>query len=239
MLRVGRRRYEKGKYTDPKFSNFTSILCLTKSTPYGSLGPYVLADNGGRFMENLYQYSKIYKTIPATVERYSRYDPTVIWKHPAETHIDADGNITPSYWKWRTKGFNNPYPVRYPVGFKHRNECVGSIISKDDTTLLDYITARKRIYWSLYRRMVKKQPQFAELKKRLADGENLLIIEVDGPHQESMDYYRDKYAVNGDFIVDHTVLATKKNLQLLLDDPKHPFGHGYCLAAALKGYKFK
>ena len=239
MLRVGRRRYENGKYVDPKFPGFTSILCLTKSSPYGSLSPYVLTDNGGRIMENLYQYSKIYRTIPATTERYSRYDNTIIWKHPAETHIDDCGNITPAYWKWRVKGFNNSYPVRYPVGFKHRHECMGAIMSRQDTTILDYISSRKTIYCSLYRRMVKKQPQFRKLKKRLMDGENLLIIEVDGPHQESMNYYQEKYAVADDFIVDHTILATKQNLQLLLDDSKHPFGHGYCLTAALANYTFE
>lgn len=35
------------------------------------------------------------------------------------------------------------------------------------------------------------------------------------------------------FIENGTLLASKENLQLLLNDAKHPFGHGYCLAWAL------
>ena len=236
MIRVGRRIYSHGKSIDPIFIGFTPILCLTPSTEYGSLGPYALADKGGRIMENLWQFSKIYTEIPAHIERFSRYDSTVIWNHPQEIHIDEKGNITNAYWRWRKKGFKNQYAVRYPVGLNYTNKCVGAIISHKDLTLLDYITARKKIYWSIYRRLVKNKPQFKELQERLMAGENLLIIEVDGPHQESLNYYKKKYSVNDDFIVKNTVLATLENLQLLLDDPKHPFGHGYCLAAALFGY---
>jgi hypothetical protein len=72
-----------------------------------------------------------------------------------------------------------------------------------------------------------------ELKKRLDDGENLLIIEVDAPHQESLDYYMRKYKVAANFIERDSSLATKENLDIFLNDPTHPFGHGYCLAIAL------
>jgi hypothetical protein len=36
-----------------------------------------------------------------------------------------------------------------------------------------------------------------------------------------------------DFIIHDTIAARADDLRLLLNDPKHPFGHGYCLAAAL------
>jgi hypothetical protein len=62
---------------------------------------------------------------------------------------------------------------------------------------------------------------------------NLLIVEWDGPHQESMEYYKEKYNVTDDFIVDSTMNATTENIDLMLNDEKHPFGHGYCLASAL------
>jgi len=53
------------------------------------------------------------------------------------------------------------------------------------------------------------------------------------PHQESMDYYKQTYNVSDDFIENGTMLATEENLMLMMVDPKHPFGHGYCLAMAL------
>ena len=64
-------------------------------------------------------------------------------------------------------------------------------------------------------------------------GENLLIIEVDGPHSEAINYYQQKYNVKGDFIEQNTMLATPENLEIMLNDPKYPYGHGYCLANIL------
>jgi hypothetical protein len=60
-------------------------------------------------------------------------------------------------------------------------------------------------------------------------------IEVDGPHQESMGYYQDEYKVADDFIVDDTMLVTEETVKIMLNDSKHCFGHGYCLAMALLG----
>jgi hypothetical protein len=32
------------------------------------------------------------------------------------------------------------------------------------------------------------------------------------------------------------MLASRENLGLMLADTRHPFGHGYCLAACLQGW---
>jgi len=52
---------------------------LTKSSAYGSLGPYELRDQLGRTMEGIWQCSKVYPDVPASRQTYSRYDQTVIW----------------------------------------------------------------------------------------------------------------------------------------------------------------
>lgn len=98
---------------------------------------------------------------------------------------------------------------------------------------LDYIAARKLVYLREYCRLVKNKPKFTELQKRLTNGENLLIIEVDGPHGEDIEYYKNRYNVNNDFIDHNTMIANENNLHIMINDSKHPFGHGYCLAAAL------
>lgn len=235
MIRVGRSIYNKqGKRIDPSFDGFTSIIVLMKShSIWGELGPYHLKDNQGRIFENIWQGSKVYQKVPATIQRYSRFDNKIIWNHPAETHIDQNGNLTQTYWNWREKLMNCQYHIRYPVGFHHRHQCLYAIANENDLTKLDYIEARKKIYLKSYCDLVKKQPKFLELKNRLVNGENLLIIEVDGPHQESLDYYQAEYGVDNDFIENSTMLATDENLMIMLNDPKHPFGHGYCLAIAL------
>ena len=235
MIRVGRCLYDKkGKRTDPSFDGFTPIIVLMKShSQWANLGPYDLTDDNGRIFESIYQFAKCYKEVPAITLHYSRYDPTIIWSHPKEKHIDDNGNLTQEYWNWREKGTNSKYAIRYPVGFKNRHKCLYAIKDKNDLTKLDYIESRKQIYVKLYCELVRKQPKFVELKNRLEAGENLLIIEVDAPHSESLNYYKEEYGVEDDFIENDTMIATDENLMIMLNDPKHPFGHGYCLAMAL------
>jgi hypothetical protein len=240
MIKVGRINI-----TDLSKEKFTPIIVLTKSSPYGSLGPYVLKSDQGIIIENLWQFSKIYEQVPRTVCYRSRYDNTVVWDYSSETHLKTENELViiyPEYWLWRKKGFQTNDAIRYPVGFSHRHKCKFAVypvdtdydaLEPDKIELLDYIDARKKIYIFEYIKAIKKEKQFFELKNRLKKGENLLILEVDGPHQESIDYYRKKYNVKSDFIVNNTVLCTQKNLQILLNDVKHPYGHGYCLAMAL------
>lgn len=235
QIRIGRRKYIGNKFTDPSYPGFKPIIVMTASTKYGDLGPYVLKTEEGYILENVWQFSKLYKEVPDVKIPYSRYDKQIIWSHPSETHYDAENKkIRNSYWKWREKGFKNPFPVRYPVGYKDRHKCLTSLkeIGKDIYIELNYIEARKEIYLPIYINSVQKEEKFRDLEK-LLQTENLLIIEVDGPHQESLSYYMEKYGVDETFIERDTILATERNLNILLNDEKHPFGHGYCLAIAL------
>jgi hypothetical protein len=314
-VRVGRRVYGYGgKFTDPKVPGFTPILCLTPSSPYGAISPYCLRDVQGRVMENLWQFSKVYRTVPPSRQTYSRYDARVIWQHGAEVHVAPDGTLLPAYWAWREKGFAAPDAIRYPVTFDHRTQCIGAIppsfkLAAAPTTaaptttapttaaessaqvgqaqspevlaagpqdsvglqgsvgpetgsaanetassnaataasaavpapvsapaaLLDYVQSRRLIYLPVYAQLLEGNRLFEHLRARHLSGEDLLIIEVDGPHQESLAYYRQKYGVAADFIVGDTVDVNAHSMRLLLNDTKHPFGHGYCLAMALMG----
>ena len=159
QIRVGRRIYLKGKSVDPKFSGFKSILCLTKSTAYGSLSPYAIKDEHGRNMENVWQFSKVYARVPKSTQRYSRFDHRIIWDHPAEFHI-KDGTLTDEYWIWREKGMNCKDAVRYPVGYKHRHKCLYALSDNNLEEKLDYVKSRKEIYLPLYKKCVQNLPQF-------------------------------------------------------------------------------
>jgi hypothetical protein len=242
QVRVGRRIYQGGKYHEPYFPGFTSIIVMTKCSAFGSLSPFELCDERGRNLENIWQASKVYPNVPQTKQCYSRYDKRVIWERKAETHAikrdDVSWQILPAYLKWRRDLMNCKYAVRYPVGFNHRHNCLFALAEGDDGEIvkrpLDYVSSRKAIYVPLYERLVQDKKQFLELRRRLAQGENLLIIEVDGPHQESMTYYQEHYHTADDFMTDDTMLATADNLKIMLNDPKHPYGHGFCLAAALQ-----
>ncbi len=100
--------------------------------------------------------------------------------------------------------------------------------------LLSYIEARKEIYLPIYVELARKQPKFEKLRKMLEKGQNLMIVEIDGPHQESLEYYRETYSVGDDWIEEDSIEASERNMDIMLSDGKHAFGHGYCLAMALK-----
>lgn len=245
MIRVGRCLYGKqGSRIDPYIPGFKTIVVLTKSaSKWGAIGPYELKDEEGHIMENVWQFSKVYPRVDATKQRKSRYEGAVVWEHPSEAHVTnpcrgaAPDNLTPAYWAWRQKGFNAPLAVRYPPGYGKMEGCIGSLIGPRESLVgpVGYIEARKLLYLPLYTRLARRSPRFAELRRMLGKGEKLLIVEVDGPHQESLDYYMQTYGVGPEFIKSHTVEANAMNLKLLLNDGRHPFGHGYCLAAALLG----
>lgn len=236
MIRVGRTIYKKGtsQRVDPHYDGFTNVIVLLKNTSeWGPLSPFELKDEQQRIMENVWQFSKVYQKVPKTTQKLHRYSDLVIWDHPAETHLANDGTLTPAHLAWRQKGMNAKYAIRYPVGWHHRHKCLYALAETDLMTPLNYIESRKAIYVYEYCRLVKRQPKFVELQQRLKAGENLLIIEVDGPHQESLEYYKTKYGVDDTFIQNDTMLTTEQNIQIMLNDGKHPFGHGYCLAMAL------
>ena len=236
MIRVGRAIYGKaGNVTYPSYEGFTPIVVMMRShSIYHSLSPYMLKDDENRTMENIWQFSKIYETVPKTTQRYSRWNQTVIWSYPKERHVDENGEILPGYWKWRRRGMKNKYAVRYPVGYQNRSKCLYAIPEYDLDAKLDYIESRRKIYIPEYCRLAKEDPiSFPDLKARLENGENILIIEPDGPHQESLDYYKREYGVANDFIEDHTMLVTEQNITTMALDQKHPFGHGFCLGMAL------
>lgn len=233
MIRVGTITYNGGKKI-PKVEGYKTIEVLTKSSKYGHLGPYVLKNENGMIMENIWQFGKIYKKVPRSIQRYSQYDKTIIWDWPEEEHVDSNNNIRPAYWNWRGNGMMCPNAVRYPVGKKHTSSCLGYLYYENNNVkLLNYVDARKEVYFKVYVDLVKREPKYKELQERLANGENLLIVEVDGPRAESMEYYKNTYGVPDNWIIDNTILVNDNNMKILVNDTKHAFGHGYCLAMSL------
>lgn len=235
LLRVGRIKncndYKKFQNI-PFLQNFTIIVVMTKSSKYGMLSPYELKTDDGVLLENDWQFRKVYEEIPKSKQYYSQYDKTVIWDYHEELHYDIkEDKILPEFYKWQEKGFKCKYAIRYPVGQHHRHKCLFSL--SDNGKRLNYIESRKKTYLPKYVKAVIKTKEWKQLKDRLYNGENLLIVEVDGPHSESLQYYKEKYNVDDNFIQYDTIEINKKNMEIMLNDDKHAFGHGYCLAISL------
>lgn len=230
QVRIGRTNDNK---TEPSYPNFTPIWITTKNQGgYWQLSPYYLKDKNNRIMENIWQFSKIYQQVPKTIQYVSRWNRKIIWDHPAEIHLNSDGTPNTTYYQWRKKGMAADNPIRYPVGYHHRSKALAAFDDQMEGPY-NYIDARKKIYLPIYTSLVKLQPLFFNLKERLTHGENLLLIDVDGPKGTDLPYYQSKYGVNSDFIVNNTIEANIPYMKIMLNDPKNPFGHGYCLAMAL------
>ena len=245
MIRIGQcHKCANGKLAYQEIDNFKTIIVMTKSrSVWHPLSPYCLKDKYGRIFENIWQFSKLYPRIYKHREVKSRFDHTPIWYQDDEIHLQ-NNQLTPEYFEWRRRGMYSPESISYPNGNNSRHhECMGAFKDVDGeidlSRLLSYIEARKEIYLPLYVSLVtdpnnKAYERFYKLATMLRKGTNLLILEIDGPKAKYLPYYQDRYNVPDSFIENGSMLATEDNLNLMLNDPISPFGHGYCLAWALK-----
>ena len=172
------------------------------------LGPIEKQDVTAKLFENYWQYSKVYKELG---------------------HIDDEGNVTDKWFEFRDKGFSKDKGDRHAIGTRSKD-----IIGKDSKgrnryryytptfayyggEKMDYITSRKKIYAPVYAELVKQQPAFVELKNSIEAGENIQILDIDGPTDAP------------------SHIVTVDLLKQKINDTSSPFGHGYVLAGLLCG----
>lgn len=222
-IRVGKYNYKTQE--EPSTEGYENILIHTT----GELSPYVMKDDNYVIMESWWQYHKIWKRVTKQKQPISQYQPNFIrWEHPEETHMNEDGSIRPEYWKWREKGFKHNKWVRYPAGYQHHHEAVGSVIgTADDYEIIGYIEARKRIYVPKYKEIAIETKLYKKLKEKIDNGINIQINEVDGPR------YTDEYPYNQ--VVNGSIEITPEIIESLINNEEQAFGHGYTLAGCLLG----
>lgn len=86
-----------------------------------------MKDADGVFMENYWQFSKVWKKVDGISQPLSKYQPDrVRWAYHGETHIEDNKEdnkekdkikLTKEYWAWRKKGMDHNRWVRYPNGW--------------------------------------------------------------------------------------------------------------------------
>jgi hypothetical protein len=246
-------KYYPGK-SEPETPGFRNVLIHVSSSGLGgTLSPFVLRNEKGQLLENVWQFSKLYPAVTQQRIPLSRFrKETIIWEHPAEVHVNQRSpqvvdqrspqvvdqrspavEPTPAYWAWRKKGENNHYAVRYPNGFHGRTTCICSLWQAEPDgpfERLGYIEARKKIYCGEYRRLAPQTGAFQRLLSLLAQGMNLQLVEVDGPDPTLTfpPYNEISKEQPG-------LLMGEDTIRLLIDDSRKPFGHGYAIAALLLG----
>lgn len=244
------------KWVIPERDGFKYIQVMGSDKGFDRASPYTITvptefKDGTKDVlhENGWQFGKVYLTIPA-VNKAGK------WVRGAETHaveitddnpvpdntafeIEHNGKkyaILDTWVKWNYDGCRNGNALRWPVGKVHARNCLFAVKYNHRTGEVqgpfDYVESRKQYYVPKFIENVKRSPEFQQLLNMSRNGENLLICEVDGPRPEFKDYYEEKGIPKGT-MAGHTMLFNKEYLQILLNDTKKPFGHGFCLAIAL------
>lgn len=141
----------------PTFVNTTSrtpVPWQRQLSPF-HLGPCPLYERAGlreaRFMENAWQYAKVYRG------------------------YDHQGGPARDYWPWAREGWDHRRAVRYPMGKGAVPE-----FSWWDGEALGYVDARKKIYVPLYTKAVIKTAGFAELLRVYREFGELTLWDFDG-----------------------------------------------------------
>lgn len=127
------------------------------------LGPVPLyGGNRSLNMENAWQYAKVYASM-----------------------LEKDGTVGARYFEWAQAGWANSQAVRYPV-----RKGAKPLFSLWDGEQLDYVAARKTIYFPLYRDAVLRSGGYQKLKQIADSCSELVLIDFDGyDHQrEGLSY---------------------------------------------------
>jgi hypothetical protein len=181
--------------------------------PSFQLTPYYLKDENGHLFENVYQFAKVY---PQVAQQNQIIKDKLIWRYPRETHL-IDGELQPAYWRWRDRGLNNRYAVRYPNGYSGKANCFGSLWKVNgEWQALDYLEARKVIYVQEYARLVQQTRAYARLQELVEAECALSFTDIDVPG---------------------TIQVSQENYTRYLNDASKSFGHTWVLAGLLLGLK--
>lgn len=116
-----------------------------------------------------------------------------------------------AWWQQQTKGKR-----RYPRGKGKRVLWANARVQK-----LGYVASRKLVYVPEYDLKIRATPSFAALRRRVQQGEDVVVMDFDGP----------RTAEGGVTCVPISVELLRNKIE----DERFPFGHGYVVAAGLAG----
>lgn len=212
VLRITRTK------TWPSIEGYTRVN-VCKNTRYGNdlspmvLGPVDLAGLGGYAsnIEDGWQCSKVWPfhlrghtaECSRWIQNWSEYSENGRYSGQARRHRDPQRVTTKR--KLDAIGANPNAPL--------------FIICPYTKERLSYAYARKRMYMPWYARLARSTNAYGDLECRHLHGENLILLDFDGPEQGGK-YDRD---------------LDEATLREMLADDTRPFGHALVLACMLMG----
>jgi|LakMenEpi03Aug12_release.lakeMendotaPanAssembly.Ray.scaffolds.fasta_scaffold665352_1 hypothetical protein len=203
----------------PQVNNFTNILPISNFKKWNSLspmklGPFTVTEplpKNGIPLKGFTKKSETEQEIKCNL--FENY-----WQYSKVYSIDMDDNdnITDSFFKRRLLGFQSNIPKRriFP-----KKSGITTIKAYHNGEYVNYLESRK-YYCSMYEKLIINKLEFLELKNRLENGENIMILGYDGlPKGEN-------------------TVITENILRNAYDDETKPFGHEIVLTCLLFGVKF-
>lgn len=209
-------------YSTVPDSSFLAIPCFSKGNEDvikgKQLSPFFLgpieADKEHdtpvcKNFENFWQFSKVYPKVAKQSQKE--------WKHIEEVHANPKSkDPLPAYFAWRKKGFSSSVAIRRPNGTTRKNGPPFYSLYKGER--LSYVESRKKLYQPMYQQLVRKTKAYKDLLELIRKGQNVLLIEPDGPNVSKFPHGRE---------------ISEKLLEELIEDTTQIYGHGYALASAL------
>ncbi len=153
-----------------------------------NLGPVDLYDGHWAYnIENAFQFSRVYA-------EYSTVDEL-----PAQ-----------HYWEWAKKGWQNPHPIKYPLGVWSKH-----LYHWWQNKKLTNLEAQNQIFLPLYKKAVIKSTAFQRLKEMYESSkEDIYLIDFEG--------YNHRYL--------------EKSWDQVVNDIDRPVGQAFALCMLLEGY---
>lgn len=216
-------------YPDDKV--YTNIPAWSRgASPWNRLSPFTIgpvepAIDGDPVCSNFESFWQAWK-VWKHVDKQTQYN----WKHPAEDHLNVKTNLPNEAWyEWHRKLLANPTAVRRPNG-----RAIPEFAYYCDEKL-DVVQARKRIYIPVLQKLYRAHPVYQQLVKMVERGENICILEPDGPSL----FYKFPNGIDVDI---HTLIRLQDattcteaypGMEVQNGSKYFPYGHGYVLALTI------
>lgn len=227
-IRIGQHQRAKAH---PSYEGFEKITAWSRGDKkWKSLSPFFI--QGGKFIdidgeiqnigifENFWQSFKVWNKVYKQNKKE--------WTWPNESHIGPDGNPNEKWMKWHETLLNHDQAVRRPNGKEipkyawWRDQKTGKLEK------LDIVQARKKIYIPFLKKLYRKSESYKRLLEKFKSGQNLMIIEPDGP---LLELYPNGLEVNLELLNEMIDKTNYKNEGM--KNKYFPYGHGYVIAMCL------
>lgn len=210
-IRIGQQRRAKSYPTSPAF---TTIPAWSRGAgEWKQLSPFYIKFPDGVIFENFWQSFKVWRKVDAQKG---------VWSHPSETHVDSNDNPNAQWEKWHEKLMKYSEPIRRPNGraiplYAYFN---GEKLSVEE--------ARRKIYIPYLQELYRDHPVYQKLRDKVKSGENIMLIEPDGPLLEA---YPNGLEVNLKKLQD--LIGVTNYSEEGYPEKYRPYGHGYVIALTI------